>query len=391
MRFGLTALALFFLIPAKISARDLPAGWTRLRSATVPAIQLAGLSRRLGGRLTAAKNIFYKVRGADLKLIELTCHTSRDAEAVHGTLARLKKGKRFLKRDGRRVSEISSRSNRASIEATYVFQFQPIEVTYLVEFDAAPISGGDYMKWNQLFNAFLAHDRAPSDHTEARIKGLAKSFGKGGQIKLRNHGQGNQKIQVNRQPASPPIRAGLSITAISATIHSQTLGFTPAETSATQQFTRPTAHWPADDPAIRKLAATITRDNPNPEFRVQAIQQWFLNRENIRYDGKIKGSRYGVGQVIEQKFGHCWDYSDVFVTLCRASGVPARQVLGWHAYGQGHVWAEVLRPGQGWVPLDPTSGLACGSEYIPIMTTTDGEIPLVYASMPKITIIDPEK
>ena len=122
---------------------------------------------------------------------------------------------------------------------------------------------------------------------------------------------------------------------------------------------------------------------------MQAILKWFLDRENIRYDGKIKGSRYGVDKVIEQKFGHCWDYSDVFVTLCRASGVPARQVLGWHAYMQGHVWSEVLKPGRGWIPLDPTSGMTCGSEYIPIMTTTDGEIPFIYASMPKIAVVEP--
>ncbi|MGB0578937.1 MAG: transglutaminase-like domain-containing protein [Limisphaerales bacterium] len=387
MRFGLTALALLFILPNNSPAQGLPAGWKQLNTTSVPAIQLAGLSRRLGGRLTAAKNIHYNVRGAELKLIELTCHTERDAKVVHATMARFKKGERFLKRDGKKISEISSRSNRASIEATHVFQFQPIEVTYRVEFDAVPINGGDYMKWNQLFNAFLLHNRKPTPDTEKRIAALARSFRKGDDIKLRRHGQGKKPSEVVTQPGSPAIRAGLPITAIIATIHSQTLGFTPAEGDG--EYTDQTAHWPVDDPAIRKLAEAITQDLADPDRKVQAILKWFLDRENIRYDGKIKGSRYGVDKVIEQKFGHCWDYSDVFVTLCRASGVPARQVLGWHAYMQGHVWAEILKPGQGWIPVDPTSGMACGSEYIPIMTTTDGEIPLVYASMPKISVIKP--
>ena len=87
--------------------------------------------------------------------------------------------------------------------------------------------------------------------------------------------------------------------------------------------------------------------------------------------------------MLEQRFGHCWDYSDVFVTLTRAAGVPARQVLGW-VYGlSGHVWAEVLIDDQ-WVQIDPTSRLKCGSDYIPYMTNEDGKVPLVYISGVKI-------
>jgi len=92
-------------------------------------------------------------------------------------------------------------------------------------------------------------------------------------------------------------------------------------------------------------------------------------------------------KVLDQKFGHCWDFSDVFVTLCRASDIPARQVTGWLHGLSGHVWAEVLVDGNAWKPVDPTSGIRCGSDYIPFMSSADGEISLLYLSEVEIEIV----
>ena len=59
--------------------------------------------------------------------------------------------------------------------------------------------------------------------------------------------------------------------------------------------------------------------------------------------------------------GKCTDIHSVFVALCRAAGVPAREIFGIR---QGkndvvditkwqHCWAEFFLPGYGWVPVDP--------------------------------------
>jgi hypothetical protein len=89
---------------------------------------------------------------------------------------------------------------------------------------------------------------------------------------------------------------------------------------------------------------------------------------------------------LDQKFGHCWDFSDCFVTLARAAGVPSRQVAGWLYAASGHVWAEFYREGQGWQQVDPTGGgkLPCGIYHIPYFTTEDGEMPVLYVAMPLI-------
>jgi transglutaminase-like putative cysteine protease len=98
------------------------------------------------------------------------------------------------------------------------------------------------------------------------------------------------------------------------------------------------------------------------------------------------GSRWGTSKVLEQEFGQCWDFSDCFVTLARAAGVPSRQVAGWLYGSSGHVWAEFYREGQGWQQVDPTGGgkLRCGIYHIAYFTSEDGEMPILYVSMPKI-------
>ena len=126
---------------------------------------------------------------------------------------------------------------------------------------------------------------------------------------------------------------------------------------------------------------------PSPTCR--SILAWLRPGQNIRYEGQT-GSRWGTLKALDQKFGHCWDFSDLFVTLARSAGVPARQVAGWLYGTSGHVWAEWHDPERGWVPVDPTGGglLPCGIYHIAYFTTEDGEMPVVYLSMPKIEIVE---
>lgn len=68
-----------------------------------------------------------------------------------------------------------------------------------------------------------------------------------------------------------------------------------------------------------------------------------------------------VLEVIEKRRGDCTEHSDLFTTLARAAGVPAREVDGLvymgdmtHGFGW-HAWNEVVIDGI-WVPVDPTWG-----------------------------------
>lgn len=62
-----------------------------------------------------------------------------------------------------------------------------------------------------------------------------------------------------------------------------------------------------------------------------------------------------------QPGGKCTDIHSVFVSLCRAAGVPAKEIFGIRQGKKSaqdittwqHCWAEFYLPGYDWVPVNP--------------------------------------
>lgn len=79
-------------------------------------------------------------------------------------------------------------------------------------------------------------------------------------------------------------------------------------------------------------------------------------------------------EILSQSYGRvaigeCKSFANVFVSLARATGIPARIVNGFmmSPYGlQGHAWAEVKTDREIWVPIDPqTPNAEISPLYIP--------------------------
>jgi transglutaminase-like putative cysteine protease len=151
-----------------------------------------------------------------------------------------------------------------------------------------------------------------------------------------------------------------------------------------------TEFFPSNDQEIIELASKITKSRRTTEEKVRAVLEWLAPGKNIKFGGPVTGSRWGVKKVLKQKFGQCWDFSDCFITLCRASGVPCRQVGGWLYGTSGHIWAEYLDEGKGWKQVDATGAgkINCGIYHIPYFTSETGEMPILYVSMPTIEIVE---
>ncbi len=130
---------------------------------------------------------------------------------------------------------------------------------------------------------------------------------------------------------------------------------------------------PVDLPQrVVDLAREITAGATNEYDRVEAVQAWL--RTNTRYDLDVPRDPAGVDAVDHFLFvtrvGFCEQIASSLAVLLRALGIPTRLVTG---YGPGernpltgyfevrqsdaHAWVEVLYPGIGWVPYDPTFGV----------------------------------
>jgi len=382
----------------------LPAGWKVINHAETPRQQAAAVGQKLGGRVLALTNTLLDAEGRRLQVNLFQCASDDGAEAVRKAVAKAHGGAADCAiRNGKTVVEFVCDDLRLVKRAGYVLGFRPRVVTYRVSFEAAPIKKADYMAWNNMFNLLLAWRENPRDQkTLEQIAALRGKFDYGREISLRTHGLGATPSTYVFKPQAVqdevaaggdvrrfsfgklPQTAGLPCVSVTATVTSEAFAFVPTRRKPGPELLSPTEYWPSKDPRIVELTAKITGDRKTDAQKVEAILAYLMPGRNIRFGGPITGSRYGVPKVLEQGFGQCWDFSDLCVTLCRAAGIPCRQVAGW-LHGQcGHIWAEVMLDRKGWQQIDPTAGMACGSDYIPYLTSETGHMPILYLSMPEI-------
>jgi transglutaminase-like putative cysteine protease len=125
------------------------------------------------------------------------------------------------------------------------------------------------------------------------------------------------------------------------------------------QYLSPTSLGPIDG-EVKKLSDKITVGKKTVLEKAKAIYDWTC--ENTYRDPETRGCGTGdVCRLLQKPGGKCTDISSVFIALCRAAGVPAREVFGLRLgrkaeediTGYQHCWAEFFLPGYGWVPADP--------------------------------------
>jgi hypothetical protein len=125
--------------------------------------------------------------------------------------------------------------------------------------------------------------------------------------------------------------------------------------------------WETDNPQIKKLADELKTPKAIYNFVVETLNYNFerVNKEPERL-GAIQALN-NPDQAI------CMEFADLFVTLARAAGIPARAVDGF-AYTDDsrlrplslmidvlHVWPEYYDiEKESWIPVDPTWGQTTG-------------------------------
>jgi hypothetical protein len=394
-------------VPAEPFLSKLPAGLLLENLTEVPSEQRKVIAQKLGGDVERLTNSIVRVHGRQVQVNVITAVDESNAKAIYAALSKIKPYP-FCTRKREVVIEYVGKDIDAAlaIKSSYELGLQQKSksVRYRVTAELATVEKADYMACNSLFNKFLALQGGANKNALQQINDLSKRFQFGKTLVLRNpklDGSATHELQPAATSSQEigatiaysfdklPNRQAIPYATATIDITLDDTGFRKSAAAPSNALTTATSFWPADDRGTVALAQKITQGTTTNDAKIMAILEWLSPGRNLNYSGQ-SGSRWGTSKVLEQKFGDCWDFSDCFVALARAAGVPSRQVAGWFYGSSGHVWAEFYREDKGWQQVDPTGGgkLRCGIYHIPYFTSEDGEMPIVYVSMPKIEVVE---
>lgn len=149
---------------------------------------------------------------------------------------------------------------------------------------------------------------------------------------------------------------------------------------AVEVFLTPTAHVPTDG-IVRQRVEEITRGKTSAVERARAIYDWVI--KNTHRDFEVAWCGIGDVKVMLESgnlCGKCVDINSLFVALCRAAGIPAREVFGIRAgpsrlapslghagdiTNAQHCRSEIYIAGLGWRPVDPADVVKLKDEKQP--------------------------
>ncbi len=198
--------------------------------------------------------------------------------------------------------------------------YQQVEIQKITPFpeDVTVDSDGNFLAWFKL---------KPGESFKVNVEGLAK---------LKN---------------SPSIREVLS----------------PEEI---KKLTKPHKYWESNNPLISaKLSEIFAGKNPKTtKEKAKLIYDFVVNY--LKYDSQRVSNgdfkRLGsLNALSTPDLALCSEFTDLFITLARAAGIPAREIVGF-AYSENedlrprsfgtllHAWPEYYDGSLGWVMVDPT-------------------------------------
>src|SRR3990172_9385140 len=128
--------------------------------------------------------------------------------------------------------------------------------------------------------------------------------------------------------------------------------------------------WQTEDPGIYELAKTLKTPEEIYKYVTETLVYDF---ERV----KPEAERYGAKKALANpRNAICTEFTDLFIALARANGIPAREINGY-AYSENpkiqplsfvsdvlHAWPEYWDASRAtWIPVDPTWGSTSGVDY----------------------------
>ena len=143
---------------------------------------------------------------------------------------------------------------------------------------------------------------------------------------------------------------------------------------------------PVELPAIiSELAAEVTADATTDYDRLVTLQNWFRSQFTYSLETPVEEGFDGtgadaVGRFLEVRSGYCVHFAGAFALMAESLDMQVRIVVGYLpgakteekrgtesvfsvTSDQLHSWPEVLFPGIGWVPFEPTASLGVPTAF----------------------------
>lgn len=116
------------------------------------------------------------------------------------------------------------------------------------------------------------------------------------------------------------------------------------------------------DGRIVQVSQTLWEESDGKRIEFARLcYNWVM--DNITYG--IYDGPNSINDILNRMSGDCGNQHAVWMSLMRASGIPARPIVmkAPDPDGYSHVRAEFYMPGYGWIPVDPTNEQGTGEDY----------------------------
>ncbi|HKD38502.1 MAG TPA: transglutaminase-like domain-containing protein, partial [Pirellulales bacterium] len=110
-------------------------------------------------------------------------------------------------------------------------------------------------------------------------------------------------------------------------------------------------------PEVKETVARIVGNETNPLVKARRIFHYVSDKVAYCSEEEYSTISSLSTKALSSKKGDCGVHAMLFITLCRAAGIPARWQSGWATLPSGpdmHDWSEFYVAPWGWLPCDPT-------------------------------------
>jgi len=111
---------------------------------------------------------------------------------------------------------------------------------------------------------------------------------------------------------------------------------------------------------IKGLAHELAGNETNPLVNAKAFYDWIAGNIQYSYAREYSTLTNISDYCFANRYGDCGQEAMLFITLCRAQGIPARWQTGWDLFPDAHDihdWTEIYIAPYGWIPVDPWAGI----------------------------------